>query len=82
MENIKDLLNKYIVSFSYKKLNGEWREAEGTRNSGIIEESGGEFPKGTGKEPDEDNITYYDTKVGGWRMFKEANLITINKYFE
>lgn len=76
-QELKDLLTKNIVSFSYEKKNGEWREAVGTRNPKMITEHNGELPKGTGKEAT-GVITYWDIKAEAWRSFREDSIITIN----
>lgn len=75
IEKLRRNMTHSIVKFSYTKKNGELREALGTLNSNIIEEYGGELPKGTGETPT-DTFPYWDVNSGAWRCFKKDNLIS------
>ena len=77
-EQLKQMLSEGVVSFSYGKKNGEWREAVGTRNPNIIEEKGGCLPKGTGIETP-GVVAYWDVDAAGWRSYIEDNILEINK---
>lgn len=79
-EELRKALNEGIVSFSYEKANGEWREAHGTCNPDGIEYVGGEAPKGTGTERT-GTIAYWDMDVNGWRSCKEDKVIAINRTY-
>lgn len=79
-QELREALNHGMVSFSYEKMNGEWREAHGTRNPQGIELVEGELPKGTGTEK-EGTIAYYDLDVNAWRSCKEDKIIAINKVY-
>jgi hypothetical protein len=71
------LLAHNIVSFTFRKVNGEIRHAVGTRNLDIARNHTGEYipnPKGT-EQPN----SYYDINVMGWRSYKPENLISIDR---
>ena len=76
-EELRSKLNEGMVSFSYRKVNGEWREAHGTRNPEGIEALHGDIPKGTGKEI-EGTIAYWDIDAEGWRSCREDSVIAVN----
>lgn len=76
IEKLKNNLANSIAKFTYKKKNGEIREAMGTLNNDIILEHGGELPKGTGEKPS-DTLPYWDVNSGAWRCFKLENLVSI-----
>lgn len=79
-QELREKLNAGMVSFSYEKANGEWREAHGTRNPEGIEAVGGEAPKGTGTEK-VGTIAYWDLDVEGWRSCKEDKIIAVNGFY-
>ena len=75
MTDIRKALSDGIVTFKYRKVNGEERTAVGTTNrdaagDGYIE------PRGTGTVK-EGVISYFDTEAQGWRSFREENFIGI-----
>lgn len=76
-QELREALNKGMVSFSYEKANGEWREARGTRNPQGLGYVGGTLPKGTGTEK-VGVIAYWDLDAEGWRSCKEDKIIAIN----
>lgn len=78
VEQLNELLKKGEVKFTYKKKNGETREALGTKNFTIIEEKYGEdmLPKGGNNYSDE-VIRYFDMNSEGWRSFRKENFIDI-----
>jgi hypothetical protein len=80
-ETLKTSLKTGIVSFSYKKKNGEWREAIGTRMLPYIDDIGGAMPNGRGQERPA-FIAYYDIVAQGWRSCKNDSIIAINKFWE
>lgn len=72
-DQIIDELKTGIKKFSFTKVDGTIREANGTCNIDIISEENA-LPKGVIK--DNDNvIRYYDVDKGGWRSFKVDNFI-------
>lgn len=75
--NLKKALHEGVVEFSYKKKNGEIRNAKGTLNIEVMGESNA--PKGTGYEVTDTNIRYYDLNSEGWRSFIIDNLIEWKK---
>lgn len=74
LQKLKECMHHSIVKFSYKKTNGEIRDAMGTLCQKIIEERGGNLPKGTGEAPI-DTFPYWDVNSEGWRSFKVSNFI-------
>ena len=71
------LLNKSIVNFTYRKVDGTIRNAVGTRNLCLACQSLGisiPMPK-SGKE---NPTAYYDLEKGAWRSFKGENVLSIN----
>ena len=73
---LRTLLANNIVSFTFRKVNGEIRHAKGTRNLDIARNYTGEYiptPKG-----EEQLNSYYDVEVMGWRSYKPENLISID----
>lgn len=77
IQNLKNALHEGAVKFSYKKVNGEIRDAYGTLNVEVMGEEnmphGGE--RSIGVLP-ENVIRYYDLNSKGWRSFKAENLIS------
>lgn len=70
------LLAHNVVSFTYRKVNGEIRNARGTRNLALVEtQTGVSVPTPKGKEQPN---AYYDINVMGWRSYKPENLISID----
>ena len=80
-ENLKTALREGVVSFSYKKKNGEWREAIGTRVLPYIDDIGGAMPNGRGEERPA-FIPYYDIVAQGWRSCAKDSIIAINQFWE
>jgi uncharacterized protein YgiM (DUF1202 family) len=74
---LKKKLHEGAVEFSYKKKNGDIRDAVGTLNSEVYGDEN--KPKGTGYEADESQIRYYDLNSEGWRSFIAENLISIKE---
>jgi len=75
IQNLKNALHEGAVKFSYKKVNGEIREAYGTLNIEVMGEEN--QPHGNGNySVSDDVIRYYDLDSKGWRSFKAENLIS------
>lgn len=73
---LRSLLAYNIVSFTYRKVNGEIRHAKGTRNLDLARNTTGEYiPNPNGAEQPN---SYYDVEVMGWRSYKPENLISID----
>lgn len=81
MENIdlREALKSGIVTFTFRKANGELRTASGTRNLnpaialGMTEN---DKPKGTGSEKP-GVIAFWDIDTGGWRSCREDSIVEI-----
>lgn len=67
---IDDMENE-IVYFAYKKKNGEYRIAKGTRKLSLIPVEA--HPKGTAKNLSDKVVRYYDFIRKGWRSFRKKN---------
>ncbi len=75
-EPLHSLLAHNIVSFTFKKVNGEIRHAKGTRNIVVAENYTSQYisrPMG-----EEQPNSYYDVEKMGWRSYKPENLISID----
>jgi hypothetical protein len=73
---LHSLLAQNIVSFTFRKVNGEIRHAKGTRNILAAENYTSQYisrPMG-----EEQPNTYYDVEKMGWRSYKPENLISID----
>ena len=73
---LHSLLATNIISFTFRKVNGELRHAKGTRNLDLARNHTGEYiptPKGA-EQPN----SYYDVEAMGWRSYKPENLISID----
>ena len=73
---IHSLLANNIVSFTFRKVDGDIRHAKGTRNLDLARNHTGEYiptPKGV-EQPN----SYYDVEKMGWRSYKPENLISID----
>ena len=71
------LLNKGIVRFTYRKVDGTIREALGTRNLDIARDALSIYipnPTSGRNNP----TAYYDLEKEDWRSFKAENVISIN----
>lgn len=80
MENLattlRTLLAHNIVSFTFRKVNGEIRQARGTRNLQLARNHTDTYiPKPKGAEQPN---SYYDVEKMGWRSYKPENLISID----
>lgn len=76
-EELCKRLSEGTVRFTYRKNNGEERQAYGTTKDGVITENGGSLPTGTGSE--KKNVkAYYDLDKQGWRSFVIDSLISID----
>lgn len=67
---IDDMENE-IVYFAYKKKNGDYRIAKGTRKLSLIPKK--HHPKGTAKNLSDKVVRYFDFIRGGWRSFRKTN---------
>ena len=75
IQRLKNALHKGAVKFSYKKVNGEIRDAYGTLNVEVMGEEN--QPHGNSNySVSDDVIRYYDLNSKGWRSFKAENLIS------
>ena len=73
---LRDLLRRNIVSFTYRKVNGEIRHAIGTRNLSLAERyTETNIPTPTG---DMQPNSYYDVQSNGWRSWKTGYVISID----
>ena len=71
------LLNKGIVRFTYRKVDGTIREAVGTRNLDIARDALAIYipnPTSGRNNP----TAYYDLEKEDWRSFKAENVVSIN----
>lgn len=75
---LRSLLRNNIVAFTFKKVDGTIRHALGTRNLSLAERyTETKIPTPTG---DMQPNSYYDVERGGWRSWKEGNVINIDGY--
>ena len=73
---LRTLLAHNIVSFTFRKVNGEIRHAKGTRNLTLAESrTKTDIPKPRGEERPN---SFYDVEAMGWRSYKPENLISID----
>lgn len=78
-ENLKELLKDSVVNFTFRKKNGEIREAIGTRCLDIAEGiTENDIPKGV-KEEIDSVITFWDCEKHAWRSCIESSVISIDK---
>lgn len=68
---LKLQMKKRIVQFFYQKMNGEIRQAFGTLQENVIDGA----VKGSGRKPNENLFTYFDTEKSEFRSFKKFNII-------
>lgn len=71
------LLNKGIVRFTYRKVDGSIREAIGSRNLDAVRVAFG-IRVPTPKTGRNNPTAYYDLEKDDWRSFKAENVISIN----
>lgn len=73
---LRTLLAHNIVSFTYRKVNGEIRHAIGTRSLTLAEiHTGTSIPR---PKNEEQPNSYYDVERNGWRSYKPELLISID----
>lgn len=77
MKNNKNLslltaIENDIVTFTFKKLNGDARIAAGTRNINLIPAT--HHPKGTGRSPAPGILTFFDWTRQQWRSCRESSI--------
>ena len=73
--SLNRLLKEGEVKFTYKKMNGELREARGTRNINMIPET--DCPTGKGNSCSY-CTNYYDLDKKAWRRLLDCNLVSID----
>lgn len=79
-KDLKTMLSEGLVTFTFKKVNGEIRTATGTR---ILKPSiamgftDADMPKGTGKEAP-GVVAFWDIDKGAWRSVREDSIISID----
>lgn len=77
---LHNLLAHNIVSFTFRKVNGEIRHALGTRNLTLAEiHTNTTIPTPQGEEQPN---SYYDLEKMGWRSYKPENLISIDTIWD
>jgi len=65
-----------VVQFTFNKIDGTPRPAEGTTNLDLIPDV---FrPKATGKRTPEDLIAYFDLGRMAWRSCRVDNLVSVD----
>ena len=75
LDELRQLLRKGVVEFTYTKKNGEQRTARGTLNMDEIPVD--KHPQ-SGVDNSNDEVTrYYDLNSCGWRSFVNDNFIGI-----
>ena len=75
---LRSLLRNNIVSFTFRKVNGEIRHAKGTRNLALASAyTNTRIPTPTG---DMQPNSYYDVQSNGWRSWKTGYVISIDGY--
>lgn len=73
VEELKKLMKTNKISFTYKKINGEVRQALGTLDLEYIRSKGGE-PKGSLSNMPDDVLRYWDVNSDGWRSCRHENI--------
>lgn len=75
-EELRSLLAHNLVAFTFVKVNGEIRNALGTRNLDLARAyTDTDIPTPKGEEQPN---AYYDVNSDGWRSWKEGNLVSID----
>ena len=72
IEILKERMCKEIVHFSFRKSNGDVRDAHGTMMPTMLPNV-----VGNGKPTPSHLMLYYDTDKQSWRSFKKDNLIKV-----
>lgn len=79
MQDLKELLNNAVVTFTFKKTNGDERTAIGTRCLTIATGmTDNDKPKGV-KPESLGVITFWDCEKHAWRSCREDTVISIDK---
>lgn len=83
INELKTKLENGIVEFTFKKQNGEMRNARGTRCFGEKSIVGENFikPNGTGPEKTS-SLSYWDLDKEAWRSLNNNALISIDYYWD
>lgn len=74
---LRKKLHEGIVSFKYRKVNGDERSAVGTLKMDVLEKYDA-VPNGPSTNERPDYIRYFDMNSEGWRSFKADHLLQIN----
>lgn len=80
-KDLKTMLSEGIVTFTFKKTNGETRTATGTRILNSVIAMGyteNDKPKGIRKEVP-GVIAFWDIDKGAWRSVREDSIISIDR---
>lgn len=79
-EKFRKWLRGGSVTFSYRKLDGEFREARGTLNDLLIPND--DRPKGIVPERVNTSVTYYDIDKKEWRSFRISQFLCLHTIYE
>lgn len=79
LKEFKEALKEGKVTFTYKKVNGEVREALGTLNDKFSATLESYKVKNENQKTTPGVIKYFDLNSDGWRSFKEENFIEMTK---
>lgn len=79
LKEFKEALKEGKVTFTYKKVNGEVREALGTLNGKFSNTLESYKTKNENQKTTPGVIKYFDLNSDGWRSFKEENFIEMIK---
>jgi len=72
-DDIVSVLNEKVTDFSYKKADGELRQAKGTRM--LSEVPAEKLPKSEDSKENAQTVRYYDMNSDGWRSFRVENFV-------
>ena len=75
INELKDLMRKGIVEFTYTKKNGELRTARGTLKLDDIPDE--QHPMSERDYSSDTTTRYYDVNSCGWRSFINENFVEI-----
>lgn len=79
-EKLKNKLQEGIVTFSYRKTNGEDRVATGTTKMSLVPED--KRPQNNNANEYSSGMTqkYFDIEKNAWRSLRKDNLVVVLRY--
>lgn len=77
-DELVEILKNNVCVVEFNKVNGEYREMHCTLQASVLEENKQvvDYYEKKGKKPNEEVISVWDIRAGGWRSFRIDRIIS------